>query len=205
MINLVFGLWQSLSSLSQLLARLPVLMWPGTRGLLASKDLITPAPPHQPPHRLGLVSSGGVCKVPALWRGLMGGSLLLASYPRTPLMAPPWPGWCGLRVSPPHPPPSAKAEHPPSHPGSPTPCGVGGSRDHQGISDALSTICVLTRTFCLFVLISVLIFFNMLHSLSPNRGCIPKPWDHFTEISVLNCKRNTCSQRPKELPFECFQ
>lgn len=43
-----------------------------------------------------------VCKVPALWRDVLWGSLLPASHPHPPWMAPSWPGWCWLKVSQPH-------------------------------------------------------------------------------------------------------
>lgn len=57
-IDLVFEVWESLSSLSQLLARLPMIRqkkhWPGTRALLTSRDLITPVPPHSTLARAGV-------------------------------------------------------------------------------------------------------------------------------------------------------
>lgn len=66
MINLVLGVWKSLSSLSQLPARLPVMnRWEGTglgaSVLLISKDLIPPVLPHEHPGWVWHWSLQGPC------------------------------------------------------------------------------------------------------------------------------------------------
>lgn len=207
MIHIVPEAWESLSSLCQLLARLPV--WSDGEGtglvpgvLLASKDLVTPVPVHEHP-------SWGRCLVSESAMSQHSGETLHGDLYHPPHTFRPQP-WYPLGL--------ADADSgslclilPPTRRqsvGHHTHCHHTMQCERQlGLSWHLishplpcSLIFVL-GTFHLFVFISILISFNMLPSLSPNKEWVPKQGDHFMEISVGSWMKNTHSQGRQSCHF----
>lgn len=173
MTNLVFGVQKNLSSLSQLLARFSVInRWEGigflSGALLISKELITPVLPHQHPGWGWCQSLQDPSTLESHYTRLCT-ACLTSSYPADSTPAGLAEVARGLSA------PSllqVESRGSASTPSIPLPCSIKGNQGCNHIQSGPSSSQNSLKTFGLgafYLFLFVLIPFNTLHSLSPNR------------------------------------